>query len=78
MVNMKRIEVVELYVKKRIEKLEQSQNEYKLNAAEITELKDVLDVIEQTQAKAKCINAGAVMEVKPQYKETACDHVYGR
>lgn len=78
MVNMKRIEVVELYVKKRIEKLEQSQNEYKLNAAEITELKDVLDVIKQTQAKPKCINAGAVMEVKQQYKETACDHVYGR
>lgn len=74
--NMKRIEVVELYVKKRIEKLEQSQNEYKLNAAEITELKDVLDVIEQTQAK--CINACAVMEGEPRYKETACDHVYGR
>lgn len=78
MMNMKRIEVVELYVKKRIEKLEQSQNKYKLNAAEITELKDVLDVIEQTQAKAKCINAGAVMEGEPRYKETACDHVYGR
>ena len=42
---MKRIDVVELYVIKRIEKLEQSQNEYKLNAAEIIELKDVLDVI---------------------------------
>ena len=76
MMNMKRIEVVELYVKKRIEKLEQSQNEYKLNAAEITELKDVLDVIEQTQAK--CINTYAVMEGEPRYKETACDHVYGR
>lgn len=74
---MKRIDVVELYVKKRIEKLEQSQNEYKLNAAEITELKDVLDVIKQTQPKAKCINVGGVMSVKPQYKETACDHVYG-
>lgn len=46
---MKRIDVVELYVKKRIEKLEQTQAEYKVNEKEITELKDVLDVIEQTQ-----------------------------
>lgn len=75
---MKRIEVVELYVKKRIEKLEEVQNEYKLNEKEIKELKDVLDVIKQTQPKAECINAGGVMAVKPQYKETACDHVYGR
>ena len=51
---MKRIDVVELYVKKRIEKLE------------------------QTQPKAKCVNAVEITEVKPQYKETACDHVYGR
>ena len=42
---MKRIDVVELYVKKRIEKLEQTQSEYKVNEKEITELKDVLDVI---------------------------------
>ncbi len=47
---MKKIDVVELYVKKRIEKLEQTQGEYKVNAKEITELKDVLDVINQTQA----------------------------
>lgn len=75
---MKRIDVVELYVKKRIEKLEQTQSEYKVNEKEITELKDVLDVIKQTQPKAKCVNAVEIMEVKPQYKETACDHVYGR
>ena len=55
---MKRIDVVELYVIKRIEKLEQSQNEYKLNAAEIIELKDVLDVIKQTQPKDKCVSVG--------------------
>ena len=55
---MKRIDVVELYVKKRIEKLEQTQGEYKVNAKEITELKDVLDVIEQTQPKAKCVSVG--------------------
>lgn len=74
---MKRIDVVELYVKKRIEKLKQTQSEYKVNEKEITELKDVLDVIKQTQPKSKCVNAVEITEVKPQYKETACDHVYG-
>ena len=42
---MKRIDVVELYVKKRIEKLEQENGSYKLHEKEIAELKDVLDVI---------------------------------
>lgn len=42
---MKRIDVVELYVKKRIEKLEQANGSYKLHEKEIAELKDVLDVI---------------------------------
>ena len=42
---MKRINVVELYVFKRIEKLEQANGSYKLHEKEITELKDVLDVI---------------------------------
>lgn len=55
---MKRIDVVELYVKKRIEKLEQTQGEYKVNAKEITELKDVLDVINQTQSNVKYANVG--------------------
>lgn len=55
---MKRIDVVELYVKKRIEKLEQTQGEYKINAKEITELKDVLDVINQTQPNVKYANVG--------------------
>ena len=76
--SMKRIDVVELYVKKRIAKLEQAQGTYKSYDGEIVELKDVLDVIKQTQPNAKCVNAGEIMEVKPQYKETACDHVYGR
>lgn len=75
---MKRIDVVELYVKKRIEKLEQSQGTYKSHDGEIIELKDVLDVIKQTQPEVKYVNAVEVAEVKPQYKETACDHVYGR
>ncbi|MBF1099856.1 hypothetical protein [Solobacterium sp.] len=42
---MKRIDVVELYVFKRIEKLEQENGSYKLHEKEIAELKDVLDVI---------------------------------
>lgn len=46
---MKRIDVVELYVKKRIEKLEQTQGTYKSHDGEIIELKDVLDVIEKTK-----------------------------
>lgn len=76
--SMKRIDVVELYVKKRIEKLEQTQGTYKSHDGEIIELKDVLDVIKQTQPKAKPVSAGEIMEIKPQYKETVCDHVYGR
>lgn len=55
---MKRIDVVELYVKKRIEKLEQAQCTYKSHDGEIIELKDVLDVIKQTQSKAKCVSVG--------------------
>ena len=46
---MKRIDVVELYVVKRIEKLEQENGSYKLHEKEITELKDVLDVINKTK-----------------------------
>lgn len=42
---MKRIDVVELYVIKRIELLERANGEYQINQKEITELKEVLDVI---------------------------------
>lgn len=42
---MRGINVVELYVVKRIEKLEQENGSYKLHEKEIMELKDVLDVI---------------------------------
>lgn len=42
---MKRIDVVELYVRKRIELLERVNGEYKINQKEINELMDVLDVI---------------------------------
>ena len=46
---MKRIDVVELYVRKRIEILERENGEYKVNQKEINELKDVLDVIAKTR-----------------------------
>ncbi len=42
---MKRIDVVELYVIKRIELLERANGEYQINQKEIAELKEVLDVI---------------------------------
>lgn len=42
---MKGINVVELYVFKRIEKLERENGNYKLHEKEIAELNDVLDVI---------------------------------
>lgn len=42
---MKRIDVVELYVIKRIELLERENGEYQINKKEIAELKEVLDVI---------------------------------
>lgn len=44
--DMRGINVVELYVFKRIEKLEQANGSYKLHEKEIKELKDVLDVID--------------------------------
>lgn len=43
--SMKRIDVVELYVIKRIELLERANGEYQINKKEIAELKEVLDVI---------------------------------
>ena len=45
---MKKIDVVELYVYKRIEKLEKENGKYDFNTKVIEELKDVLDVIRQT------------------------------
>lgn len=42
---MKGIDVVELYVIKRIELLERENGSYKLHEKEIAELKDVLDVV---------------------------------
>ena len=42
---MKRIDVVELYVRKRIELLERVNGEYKIKQNAINELIDVIDVI---------------------------------
>ena len=51
---MKKIDVVELYVRKRIELLERVNGEYKINQKEINELMDVLDVIRKVNyAKQK-------------------------
>lgn len=69
---MKKINVVELYVYKRIEKLEKENGKYDFNTKVIEELKDVLDVIHQTHFQPKESVAAE------EYKETACDHVYGR
>lgn len=49
MIDMKKIDVVELYITKRIELLERENGEYKIYKKEINELKDVLDVINKTR-----------------------------
>ena len=47
---MKKIDVVELYITKRINLLERENGEYKIHQKEIVELKDVLDVIAKTRS----------------------------
>lgn len=46
---MKKIDVVELYITKRIELLERKNGVYKIHEKEINELTDVLDVINKTR-----------------------------
>lgn len=46
---MKKIDVVKLYITKRINLLERENGEYKIHQKEINELKDVLDVIAKTR-----------------------------
>lgn len=48
--SMKKIDVVELYITKRINLLERENGEYKIHQKEIVELKDVLDVIAKTRS----------------------------
>lgn len=52
---MKKIDVVELYITKRINLLERENGEYKIHQKEINELKDVLDVIAKTRT-VRCGN----------------------
>lgn len=46
---MKKIDVVELYITKRIELLERENGVYEIYKKEINELTDVLDVINKTR-----------------------------
>jgi hypothetical protein len=46
---MKRIDVVELYITKRIDALQRENGEYQIHKKEINELKEVLDVIAKTR-----------------------------
>lgn len=46
---MKKIDVIELYITKRIELLERENGVYKIHEKEINELTDVLDVINKTR-----------------------------
>ena len=46
---MKKIDVVELYITKRIELLERENGVYKIHEKEINEWTDVLDVINKTR-----------------------------
>lgn len=54
---MKKIDVVELYITKRINLLERENGEYKIHQKEINELKDVLDVI----AKTRTVSCGKTL-----------------
>lgn len=51
---MKKIDVVELYITKRIELLERENGVYKIHEKEINELTDVLDVINKTRT-VRCV-----------------------
>ena len=57
--SMKKIDVVELYITKRINLLERENGEYKIHQKEITELKDVLDVI----AKTRSVRCGKTLTI---------------
>lgn len=51
---MKKIDVVELYVTKRIDALQRENGEYQIHKKEINELKEVLDVIAKTRTVRCC------------------------
>lgn len=66
--SMKKINVVELYVYKRIEKLEKENGKYDLHTKAIEELKDVLDVIHQTHFKPNRNNEVELVNKEPLVK----------
>lgn len=66
--SMKKINVVELYVYKRIEKLEKENGKYDLHTKVIEELKDVLDVIHQTHFKPNRNNEVELVNKEPLVK----------
>lgn len=68
MMSMKKINVVELYVYKRIEKLEKENGKYDLHTKVIEELKDVLDVIHQTHFKPNRNNEVELVNKEPLVK----------
>ena len=47
--SMKKIDVIELYITKRIDVLQRENGEYQIHKKEINELKEVLDVIAKTR-----------------------------
>ena len=55
---MKKIDVVELYVTKRIDVLQRENGEYQIHKKEINELKEVLDVI----AKTRTVRCGETLK----------------
>lgn len=69
---MKKINVVELYVMKRIELLERENGNYKFNQKVIDELKDVLDVIHQSHFKPN-----RNYEIELVNKEPLIKHING-
>lgn len=69
---MKKINVVELYVMKRIELLERENGNYKFNQKVIDELKDVLDVIHQSHFKPN-----SNYEIELVNKEPLIKHING-
>lgn len=68
MLSMKKINVVELYVYKRIEMLEKENGKYDLHTKVIEELKDVLDVIHQTHFKPNRNNEVELVNKEPLVK----------
>ena len=57
---MKKIDVIELYITKRIDVLQRENGEYQIHKKEINELKEVLDVINQVNTSKKTQDANKI------------------